>query len=219
MVSESVPLPSGPASASVQPWAERSKRDVFLDALTGVRPGTSRPTRAYVLRLLAIVAVAAFLLPKVVLVGDVDSIPYVGLVLVSAVVSISQAAFDQLRLGRPLSRAVIAGLGAALMILIAVLVFVGFSLVLGQPAEGSRLYAAVDAILPDIQREVVMLLLSIPVIAGIAYLVYRAAQGFPDDPRDIEIKASIRAERAARAAATGREAVPILRWAKSRVIP
>jgi hypothetical protein len=158
-----------------------------------------------------IVVIAAFVLPSVVVMIERDqAISNSLLFLLLVAINIGQAVFDQHRLGRPLSRAVAAAFGCGLMWSTIAFTFVASSLLLGQPAEGSRLYAAIDAILPDIQREVAMLLLAILAIAIIGVLVYRAAQGFPDDPRDAEIKAAIRAERSARAAATGRESAPML---------
>jgi hypothetical protein len=220
MESERLLVPDGSAPSSVQPWVERSKGEVFLDALAGVRPGTTRPRFLADAPTLAFIVGFAFLLPNVVVMLDrTDSVAFAMFVLLLGALNVSQAVFDQLRLGRPASRALIAGFGTILKFLIGLGAFVVCSLLLGQPAEGSSLYAAIDAILPDIQWEIAILLLSIPLIAGAAYLVYRAARGFPDDPRDVNIRAAIRAERSARAAATGREAVPILMWTNSRVIP
>lgn len=209
---ESDDLPSsGSASSSAESWTERSRRDVFLDALGGVRPGSQRPTIRENAQSLAFIVVLAFLLPSAAaLVDRVGGITSVLPILLIAMFGIGEAVFDQHRLGRPLSRALTAGFGSAAKWLIMVCAFVVCSLVIGQPAEGSRLYAAIDAVIPDISPEIAILLLSILAVAIIVVLVRRAARGFPEDEHNAAIRTAIRAERATRAAATGREAAPTM---------
>ena len=191
-------------------WREPSFGSVFRESLVtgqiGMRPGVWD-----VIPITVFVVVFGLILP---LESILDDVGWVYWALFIPVIAIVVPAGEQIRAGRGWSSIVAAVAGCIVGMAGLFALWAAVSIFVAPALRASGFYEWLDGVLPDlpISTDLVMLFFVIILVVLIAYLVRRWTSGSWGKPTASEARHqdAIRAERAARLSATGREAVPLL---------